>query len=235
MREAARRLLEAGPTRKARHVEGEDSMTAPGAGPRRLRGGARSRAARQAPRSRGGLWRSAEVVTRGGECGHRGPRRSSARHLPALGRQVGGVVALFGTGESNDIPDPGSAAILARGLEPAATWRRLIEAHVRIVLEDRHADAGLPHRRSPTCRPATVTAGAGAPRKQRPLIGSGCHVLECCAEADERRSGHWRTPRSARPVDLLESSGPAGRAAGRADGRGRATDVRPDPGTATSE
>jgi AcrR family transcriptional regulator len=75
-----------------------------------------------------------------------------------------------------------SAAILARGLDPAATLAQLIEAHVRIVLEDRtlmrvyHTEiANLPPGDSHRLR-----------RKQRLYIEEWVHVLELLRpEADD--------------------------------------------------
>jgi AcrR family transcriptional regulator len=76
----------------------------------------------------------------------------------------------------------GSAQILARGLDPAATLAQLIEAHVRIVLEDRtlmrvyHSEiASLPADDSHRLR-----------RKQRLYIEEWVHVLELLRpEADD--------------------------------------------------
>ena len=75
-----------------------------------------------------------------------------------------------------------SAEILARGLDPSATLAQLIEAHVRIVLEDRtlmrvyHAEiASLPPDDSRRLR-----------RKQRLYIEEWVHVLELLRpEADD--------------------------------------------------
>ena len=122
-----------------------------------------------------------------------------------------------------------SAEILARGLDPATTLAQLIEAHVRIVLEDRtlmrvyHTEiANLPADDSRRLR-----------RKQRLYIEEWVHVLEAAAPGGRRRraagAGARRDRR--RPVDPLLRERPARRAAGRADGGGRAGDpVRPDPG-----
>ena len=76
----------------------------------------------------------------------------------------------------------GSAEILARGLDPAATLTQLIEAHVRIVLGDRtlmrvyHSEiASLPADDSHRLR-----------RKQRLYIEEWVHVLELLRpEADD--------------------------------------------------
>ncbi len=116
-----------------------------------------------------------------------------------------------------------SGEILARGRGPSQTLAELIDAHVRIVLEDRtlmrvyHTEiANLPADDSHRLR-----------RKQRLYIEEWVHVLELLRpEADDAA---LRSLRGA--LDALLRERPAGRAAGRADGRRRPRDVvRPDPG-----